>query len=396
MNKIRMILHRKGVKKVFLRMRFAIYLLLLGTLHVTAVVDAQIRVDLDLKNVTLHDVLWELQKQSGFVFVYSTSDVESVRLESVSERQKSVHEILDNCLRNTGLGYDVHNEVIVIRKVEGEKTSTQWRDVVVKGKVRDKEGNTLPGVSVQVKGTHSGVATDMDGNFELRLPDTGAVLIFSFVGMKTREIAVPNDGREMTVVLEADAERLEEVIVTGYGTFKKSAYAGSASTVKTQTLKDIPAVSFSQVLQGAAPGIQISAGSGQPGASTSINIRGMGSFNASNSPLYVIDGVPMISGDVSALGTDAGFDVMATLNTSDIENITVIKDAAAAALYGSRAANGVILITTKSGQKGKPVFSLKADWGFSDFAMNGGQTDHWRRRKAEYDLSGFERWCHGV
>lgn len=187
--------------------------------------------------------------------------------------------------------------------------------------------------------------------------------------MKTREIAVPNDGREMTVVLEADAERLEEVIVTGYGTFKKSAYAGSASTVKTQTLKDIPAVSFSQVLQGAAPGIQISAGSGQPGASTSINIRGMGSFNASNSPLYVIDGVPMISGDVSALGTDAGFDVMATLNTSDIENITVIKDAAAAALYGSRAANGVILITTKSGQKGKPVFSFKADWGFSDFAM---------------------------
>lgn len=369
MNKIRMILHRKGVKKVFLRMRFAIYLLLLGTLHVTAVVDAQIRVDLDLKNVTLHDVLWELQKQSGFVFVYSTSDVESVRLESVSERQKSVHEILDNCLRNTGLGYDVHNEVIVIRKVEGEKTSTQWRDVVVKGKVRDKEGNTLPGVSVQVKGTHSGVATDMDGNFELRLPDTGAVLIFSFVGMKTREIAVPNDGREMTVVLEADAERLEEVIVTGYGTFKKFAYAGSASTVKTQTLKDIPAVSFSQVLQGAAPGIQISAGSGQPGASTSINIRGMGSFNASNSPLYVIDGVPMISGDVSALGTDAGFDVMATLNTSDIENITVIKDAAAAALYGSRAANGVILITTKSGQKGKPVFSFKADWGFSDFAM---------------------------
>ena len=369
MNKIRMILHRKGVKKVFLRMRFAIYLLLLGTLHVTAVVDAQIRVDLDLKNVTLHDVLWELQKQSGFVFVYSTSDVESVRLESVSERQKSVHEILDNCLRNTGLGYDVHNEVIVIRKVEGEKTSTQWRDVVVKGKVRDKEGNTLPGVSVQVKGTHSGVATDMDGNFELRLPDTGAVLIFSFVGMKTREIAVPNAGREMTVVLEADAERLEEVIVTGYGTFKKSAYAGSASTVKTQTLKDIPAVSFSQVLQGAAPGIQISAGSGQPGASTSINIRGMGSFNASNSPLYVIDGVPMISGDVSALGTDAGFDVMATLNTSDIENITVIKDAAAAALYGSRAANGVILITTKSGQKGKPVFSFKADWGFSDFAM---------------------------
>lgn len=369
MNKIRMILHRKDTKKALFGLKFAVYLLLLGTFHVTAAVNAQTQVNLDLKNVTLHDVLWELQKQSGLVFVYSTSDVKSVRLETVNEHQKSVQEVLENCLRNTGLEYTVHNDVVVIRKaVEGLTTGPQ-RDVVIKGKVRDKEGNTLPGVSVQVKGTRSGVATDMNGNFELHLPDTKAVLIFSFVGMKTREMAVPTGGREMTVVLEADAEQLEEVIVTGYGTFKKSAYAGSAATVKTHTLKDIPAVSFSEVLQGAAPGLQISAGSGQPGASTSINIRGMGSFNASNSPLYVIDGVPMISGNVSALGTDAGFDVMSTLNTSDIENITVIKDAAAAALYGSRAANGVILITTKQGQKGKPVFSLKADWGFSDFAM---------------------------
>ena len=182
-------------------------------------------------------------------------------------------------------------------------------------------------------------------------------------------MAVPANGKPMTVVLEDDNEQLEEVIVTGYGTFKKSAYAGSASTVKTQALKDVPAVSFSQVLQGSAPGIQISSGSGQPGASTSINIRGMGSFNASNSPLYVIDGVPMISGNVSALDSDSGLDIMSTLSTSDIENITVIKDAAAAALYGSRAANGVILITTRQGQKGKPVFTFKADWGFSDFAM---------------------------
>nr|MDE7074988.1 TonB-dependent receptor [Odoribacter sp.] len=242
--------------------------------------------------------------------------------------------------------------------------------VTVKGYVQDKGGERLPGVSVQVKGTQTGVATDIDGNFELRLPDTkGVVLIFSFVGMKTKELAVPANGSPMEVVLEDDQEQLEEVIVTGYGTFKKSAYAGSASTVKTQALKDVPAVSFSQVLQGAAPGVQINSGSGQPGASTSINIRGMGSFNASNSPLYVIDGVPMISGNVSALDSDSGFDIMSTLSTSDIENITVIKDAAAAALYGSRAANGVILITTKQGQKGKPVFNFKADWGFSDFAM---------------------------
>ena len=139
------------------------------------------------------------------------------------------------------------------------------------------------------------------------------------------------------------------MVITGYGTYKKSAYAGSASTVKTSEVKDVPAVSFSQVLQGAAPGVQISSTSGQPGAASSINIRGMGSFNASNSPLYVIDGVPVNSGNISSTGSDAGMDIMSTINTSDIENITVIKDAAAASLYGSRAANGVILITTKQG-----------------------------------------------
>lgn len=371
MNKIRISLHPKGLKKVFFMTRLAIFFVLLGTFNVTAAVDAQTRVDLNFKDVTLHDVIWELQKQTGFVFVYSTQDVESVRLAKVREHQKSVKDVLDGCLANTGLAYDIHNDVIVIRKSSETKTSLPQNQVTVKGNVRDKEGNALPGVSVQVKGTHSGVATDIDGNFELKLADAkNAVLMFSFVGMKTKEMAAPANGSAMRVVLEPDQEQLEEVIVTGYGTFKKSAYAGSASTVKTQQLKDVPAVSFSQVLQGAAPGIQITSSSGQPGASTSINIRGMGSFNASNSPLYVIDGIPMISGNVSALDSDAGFDVMSTLNTSDIENITVIKDAAAAALYGSRAANGVILITTKQGKQGKPVFSFKADWGFSDFAMD--------------------------
>lgn len=370
MNKFPISLHPKGVKKVFFMTRLALYFVLLSTFSAVAAVDAQTRVNLDFKDVTLHDVIWELQKQTGFVFVYSTQDVESVRLAKVREHQRSVKDVLDEYLEDTGLAYDIHNDVIVIRKAAGQKMSLPQHQVTVKGNVRDKDGNSLPGVSVQVKGTHSGVASDVDGNFELKLADPkNAVLVFSFVGMKTKEMAAPADGSTMQVVLEPDQEQLEEVIVTGYGSFKKSAYAGSASMVKTQQLKDVPAVSFSQVLQGAAPGVQISSGSGQPGASTSINIRGMGSFNASNSPLYVIDGVPMISGNVSALDTDSGLDIMSTLSTSDIENITVIKDAAAAALYGSRAANGVILITTKQGKQGKPVFNFKADWGFSDFAM---------------------------
>lgn len=162
---------------------------------------------------------------------------------------------------------------------------------------------------------------------------------------------------------------MDEVIVTGYGTFKKSAYAGSAANVKADKIADVPSVSFQDMLQGNATGVQFTSASGQPGASSSINIRGMGSINAANTPLYVIDGVPMISGNISSLDSDSGLDIMSTINTNDIQSITVIKDAAAASLYGSRAANGVIIITTKQGQQGKPKVSLQADWGFSDFAM---------------------------
>lgn len=171
------------------------------------------------------------------------------------------------------------------------------------------------------------------------------------------------------VTLVPDSNLMDEVVVTGYGTFKKSAYAGSASIVKTESIKDVPTVSFQQMLEGTAPGVSISNSSGIPGSSTSIRIRGMGSFNASNSPLYVIDGVPVLSGDISSSGSDGGLDVMTTLSTSDIESVTVVKDAAAASLYGSRAANGVVIITTKQGKVGKPVFTLKAGWGFSNFAM---------------------------
>ncbi len=249
--------------------------------------------------------------------------------------------------------------------------SIQQQQYIVKGMVVDDNDEPVIGANVVVKGNlTNGTITDVNGNFSLSVKDKGITLIVSFIGYTTQEVTV-HSGRPIRIKLVPDNQLLDEVVVTGYGTFKKSAYAGSASTLKTDKLKDVPAVGFSDLLQGAAPGVQISSGSGQPGSATSINIRGMGSFNASNSPLYVIDGVPVISGDISVLdSSDGGFDIMSTLSNSDIENITVIKDAAAASLYGSRAANGVILITTKKGKVGKPTVSLKADWGSSDFAMD--------------------------
>ena len=174
------------------------------------------------------------------------------------------------------------------------------------------------------------------------------------------------------MALQPEAMNLDEVVVTGYGNFSRSSFTGSANTLRADLLKEMPVVSIEQKLQGMTSGVNITGSSGQPGANASIRIRGMGSFNASNEPLFVIDGVPVTSGNLSTgSGSEASYmnnaktNIMSTINPSDIENITVIKDAAAASLYGSRAANGVILITTKQGSKGRTRVTLNASAGFS-------------------------------
>ena len=181
----------------------------------------------------------------------------------------------------------------------------------------------------------------------------------SYIGMQTQEVAIkPN----LKVVLKPDTEVLDEVVVTGYGTFKKSSFTGSASNVTTEKLQDLPSISVQDRLAGSVAGVQITSTSGQPGSVASVRIRGMGSINASNEPLYVIDGVPMLNGNVSEFTyADSGNSLMATLNSNDIESMTVIKDAAAASLYGSRAANGVIVITTKKGSAGKTIWQSIID-----------------------------------
>ena len=334
-----------------------------------ASVFAQTTVTAKFRNVTLNEVLWEIQKQTDFTFIYSTNDAKKVRVENLDVKNELISEVLNKCLRNSGLTYTVHDGVIAIRKAEPVRTETVAREkYTITGKVIEDSGEPIIGANVIVKGTTNGMMTDMDGNFHLEVTDKKVTLMVSYIGYASQEV-VATPGKPMSIILKVDNNLLDEVIVTGYGTFKKSAYAGSASIVKTDAVKDVPNASFQQMLEGAAPGVSVNTGSGIPGSSTSIRIRGMGSFNASNSPLYVVDGVPVLSGNIGASGSDSGLDVMSTLNTSDIESITVIKDAAAASLYGSRAANGVVIITTKQGKAGKPVFKLKSDWGFSNFAM---------------------------
>ena len=235
--------------------------------------------------------------------------------------------------------------------------------------ISEEDGLPVVGASILVKGTTVGTVTDMDGKFALsNVPSSAKTLVVSFIGMATQEVAIK---QTVNITLKSDAEVLEEVVVTGYGNFKKSSFTGSASNVSTEKLQDIPTVSVQDRLAGSVSGVQITSTSGQPGAVASVRIRGMGSINASNEPLYVIDGVPMLNGDVSEFSyADSGNSLMATLNSNDIESMTVIKDAAAASLYGSRAANGVIVITTKKGASGKTKINLRADWGLSNMAID--------------------------
>lgn len=233
----------------------------------------------------------------------------------------------------------------------------------------EEDGLPVIGAAVTVQGTTMGTITDFDGNFSLlNVPESAKNIEVSYVGMKNKVVAIKE---VLNIVLSPDSELLDEVVVTGYGTFKKSSFTGSASSLSTEKLQDVPALSVSSKLAGGVSGVQITSTSGQPGAVESVRIRGMGSINASNEPLYVIDGVPMYNGDVSGFGySQGGTSLLSTINSNDIESMTVIKDAAAASLYGSRAANGVIVITTKKGAAGKTNFNFKSSFGFSDMAIN--------------------------
>ena len=237
-------------------------------------------------------------------------------------------------------------------------------------------GASIPGASIIVKGTTIGISTDMDGVYSINAVNESNILVFSFIGMKTQEIAI-NQRSVIDVALEEEVIGLDEVVVVAYGTTSKKSFTGSAAVVKAEAINRVPVTSFEKALAGSVAGVQISNNSGQPGSGTQIRIRGIGSFSASSDPLYVIDGVPVISGDLHSSNSSSGpnpGNVMSTIPSGDIESITVLKDAAAASLYGSRAANGVILITTKHGREGVTKYNFKTSYGVSDFAVDNFKT----------------------
>lgn len=241
--------------------------------------------------------------------------------------------------------------------------SLHGQTIRVTGTVTDaSDGFTIPGVNVTIKGTTIGVTTNIDGFYEI-MASPDATLVFSFIGMETQEISV--DGRNVINVQMASALiGLEEFVITGYGVQTRSTFTGAVSSVDaSKTIERIPVTSFDKALQGAVPGMQVTSASGQPGSSSQVTIRGIGSISAGTQPLYVVDGVPVATGDLSIQSSTSN--ALSNLNPNDIESVVVLKDASATAIYGSRASNGVILITTKRGREGVTNFNFSTQQGFS-------------------------------
>lgn len=337
---------------------------------------AQKKIQIDVRDVSVEQFFQEIQDKSEYIFFYRDDVIETTKRISLKLKDVKVSAVLDKAFLNTDLTYKIIGKQIIVKTLRDQSFLNPEQDLknaspqaTITGTIVDATGQPLPGVNVLVEGTTTGTQSDFDGNYAIQASED-AILIYSYLGMLTQRI--PVDGRSMiNVTLREDVASLDEVVVVGYGSQTKESVTGSVGTVKSEQLEQVPVSTFEQTLRGSTAGLQATAVDGAPGGNTQVRIRGIGSITASSEPLYVIDGIPVQNGSIGTIdngGTSTN--VMATINPNDIESVSVLKDAASTAIYGSRGANGVILITTKSGRSGKPRISLKALTGFNSQAYN--------------------------
>ncbi|RYY28574.1 MAG: SusC/RagA family TonB-linked outer membrane protein, partial [Sphingobacteriaceae bacterium] len=310
-------------------------------------------VNIDVKNVPVKDVLNQLTKQTGYNFICDAEVIKSTKMITLHASNTALIKVLNQCFASLPVDILFDNEhTVVIRHKEKTTVKEASAAIGITGKVKDAQGISLPGVSVLIKGTTTGTVTDANGGFSVRVPDTKSVLVFSFIGFITQEIAV-NNQTTVNVTLVESAKSLNEVVVVGYGQQSRATVTSAITKVEGKNIANQPVSTPGEALAGLAPGVQVQSDQGaKPGAAPTIRVRGVSSLSSSNDPLYVVDGYP--------LETAANFNL---INPNDIESLEVLKDAASAAIYGSRAANGVVLVTTKRGKAGKTVFSVSAYTG---------------------------------
>ncbi len=333
-------------------------------------------VTLSAKNESVEKVLKRINKETNLNFFYDPAILNKVSFITLNVKNVPLQEVLDMISTQTGLNFQqINNTVSVSQKTES-KQPAQSKGENITGIIKDNNGAPIIGASIRVKHTETGTITDYNGQFSLVNVSGNEVLTISYIGYNTEEVPV-NNRRYLQIVMRENTKQLEEVVVVAYGTAKKSSFTGSAEVVKQDRIEKRVVADISKALEGTVAGVQSTSGSGQPGSGASMVIRGFGSISAANTPLYVVDGVPFNG-------------ALNTINPNDIESVTVLKDASAGALYGSRGANGVVMITTKRGEKDNNRISinLKANWGVSSRAIPRYQTVD----EAEYMELAFEAY----
>ncbi|RIH65465.1 SusC/RagA family TonB-linked outer membrane protein [Mariniphaga sediminis] len=342
------------VQKIGLKMKLTLLLSLVGILNLVASESySQLaRLTISLKDATVEQVLTEIKGNSEFDFVYNRDAIDLTRKVDANYREEKVDNILDDLFKNTNVKYYIIDRVIVLSTVSGIVVS-EAQPAKVSGKVTDSGGQPLPGVTVVVKGTTQGTVTNADGEYALTdIPENG-ILVFSFIGMKSQELIVGNH-TTINVRMEEETVGIDEVVVTALGLKRdKKALGYSVGEVKGSELTETSQGNILNAMAGKVSGVKINQMDGTSGSTVNIVIRGATSLNNDNQPLFVVDGIP-VQNQLNNLfqGADLG-NAISDLSPDDIESVSVLKGASAAALYGSRAGNGVILITTRSGNKGK-------------------------------------------
>lgn len=338
-----------------LKMKVTVLLLLVCVLQSMAGAYSQTaKYDISMTGGKLENVFKLIEQKGEYTFLYSIEDVDQISSVNVNVKQADLKEVLDICLANTKLMYEINGRLVIIR-VKDEKPEDKM--VVIKGVVKDKSGEPLPGVTIIEKGTTVGVATGIDGKFTFNTTKhDNIVLVFSFVGMKTKEVKWVGQ-KELDIILEEDALEMEEVVVTGYQSINRRDMVGSYSTVKASDIMMPAYSSIDQMLQGQVAGMMVINTSSRIGASPKIKIRGTSTILGNQDPLWVVDGIiqedPIQINATTYMTEDLSNIIgsqISWLNPQDIETITVLKDASATAVYGSKASNGVIVVTTKKGK----------------------------------------------
>lgn len=382
--------------KFIVIMKLSVMLMMVFSFGAFADGIAQKKISLSLNNQEIEQVIQKIEKQTDYRFLYK-DDLKAIRQKvSLTVKDASLSDVLNRIFHNTGLRYEVQNEELIV--ILEDEFFAPPPERVVTGTVTDENGSPLPNVSVAVKGSRAGTSTNDQGQYSITVPSGRTVLTFSFVGYNNEEVVL-GSSNELNTILKLNTNRLNDVVVVGYGTQKQKDVTGAVSSISSREFNPGPVLSPQQAIQGKVAGVNISQNSGKPGGSNTIRIRGGTSLTQSNDPLYVIDGVPISSSAGSGQAnintySTALFDMeptnpLMTLNPDDIESVTILKDASAAAIYGSRGANGVIVITTKRGSAGSAKVSLSSSVGFSQVAgtLDVLSAEQYRQAAKDYGLT---------